>query len=222
MRVAATGVTADDRYEQFSRIDGEKRERILRAALEEFADKEYAQASTNTIVAKAGISKGLLFHYFGDKAGLFRYLQAYTTEILLSDIFAQTDLSGSDLFEVLHRICQAKLNTTARHPLEVRFYARILTSDLPPELRDTLDNTIGQSYDNLNFITNNLDTSLLKDGLRKEQVAKIVYWVSEGMVDETLATLDPKSGMDEYSQLTRYVEEYFDLLRRLFYKGEAD
>ncbi|MDR3314977.1 MAG: TetR/AcrR family transcriptional regulator [Coriobacteriales bacterium] len=211
-------VTRDGKYGQFHRASAEKRERILHAALEEFADKEYAQASTNAIVARADISKGLLFHYFGDKAGLFRYLLAHVTEALTEDIFTQTNMQGSDVFDVLHKIIQAKLQTTANHPLEVRFYARALTSDLPPKVRDVLENAISQSYDSLNLISDHLDARLLKEGLDKKQVVKIIKWVSEGMTNEILASLDPTSNIDEYSQVYGLAEDYFGLLRWLLYK----
>mgnify|MGYP001006429114 FL=1 len=51
-------------------IDEQKRQRVIRASIEEFA-KGYEVASTNEIVRKAGISKGLLFHYFGNKKNLY-------------------------------------------------------------------------------------------------------------------------------------------------------
>lgn len=48
------------------------RERILKAALGEFADKGFAGARVDSIAASAAINKRMLYHYFGDKEGLFR------------------------------------------------------------------------------------------------------------------------------------------------------
>ena len=45
-------------------MDEEKKQKIINASIEEFS-KGYSLASTNEIVRKAGVSKGLLFHYFG-------------------------------------------------------------------------------------------------------------------------------------------------------------
>lgn len=42
----------------------EKQDRIINAALQVFAVNGYRHASTDEIVRIAGISKGLLFHYF--------------------------------------------------------------------------------------------------------------------------------------------------------------
>ena len=48
--------------EKFLKLDDEKRDRILNAAMKEFR-YGYVKASTDIIVKEAGISKGLLFHY---------------------------------------------------------------------------------------------------------------------------------------------------------------
>lgn len=48
------------------------RERILSAALKEFSDKGLAGARVDMIARQAGVNKRMLYHYFGDKAGLFR------------------------------------------------------------------------------------------------------------------------------------------------------
>jgi len=45
---------------------------IIEAALEEFAEKGYAGASMAATAARAGIAKGLIYHYFPGKAELFR------------------------------------------------------------------------------------------------------------------------------------------------------
>jgi TetR/AcrR family transcriptional regulator len=48
------------------------REAILEAAEEVFAREGFAGARIDTIGAAAGYNKSLLFHYFGDKEGLYR------------------------------------------------------------------------------------------------------------------------------------------------------
>jgi AcrR family transcriptional regulator len=48
------------------------RERILAAALREFAAKGFAGARVDEIACQAAINKRMLYHYFGDKEGLFR------------------------------------------------------------------------------------------------------------------------------------------------------
>src|SRR6266850_2617676 len=47
-------------------------ERILRAAFKEFAAKGFAGARVDGIARSASINKRMLYHYFGNKEGLFR------------------------------------------------------------------------------------------------------------------------------------------------------
>ena len=58
----------------FLQLDTEKQQRVLEAAIDEFAERGYEKASMNTVVKKAGISKGALFKYFGNKSGLFAFV----------------------------------------------------------------------------------------------------------------------------------------------------
>ncbi|HUA68357.1 MAG TPA: TetR/AcrR family transcriptional regulator [Candidatus Saccharimonadales bacterium] len=48
------------------------RERILSAALKEFAANGFAGARVDAIAERADINKRMLYHYFGDKEGLFK------------------------------------------------------------------------------------------------------------------------------------------------------
>ncbi|MFL6128001.1 MAG: TetR family transcriptional regulator [Mycobacteriales bacterium] len=48
------------------------RQAVLDAARRVFADRGYQQASLRAIAAEAGVDAGMVRHFFGDKAGLFR------------------------------------------------------------------------------------------------------------------------------------------------------
>ncbi|MFC8732785.1 TetR/AcrR family transcriptional regulator [Luteimicrobium sp. NPDC057192] len=46
--------------------------RLLEAATQLFGDEGYASVSTDDVAARAGVTKGALYHHFSDKAALFR------------------------------------------------------------------------------------------------------------------------------------------------------
>ncbi|MDH4112343.1 MAG: TetR/AcrR family transcriptional regulator [Actinomycetota bacterium] len=58
-----------------------KRDRIVDAAMRQFAEQGYQGAKVEDIAAELGIAKGSIFQHFGSKAGLF--LQAYKRAVLL-------------------------------------------------------------------------------------------------------------------------------------------
>ncbi len=60
----------------FFNLPTEKRETILDAAVEEFAEYGLENASTNRIVKNSGIAKGSFYQYFEDKQDVFMYILA--------------------------------------------------------------------------------------------------------------------------------------------------
>jgi AcrR family transcriptional regulator len=60
--------------ELFFNISNEKRERFLDAAREEFTNKSFMDVSVNTIVKRAGISRGSFYTYFDNLDACFTYI----------------------------------------------------------------------------------------------------------------------------------------------------
>jgi AcrR family transcriptional regulator len=58
----------------FFNLPAEKRETIMNAAIEEFAEYGLENASTNRIVKNSGIAKGSFYQYFEDKQDVFMYM----------------------------------------------------------------------------------------------------------------------------------------------------
>lgn len=58
----------------FYNLPEEKRRKIYEAAIEEFSNHPFKQASINRVVEQAGIAKGSFYQYFQDKKDLYKYL----------------------------------------------------------------------------------------------------------------------------------------------------
>lgn len=69
-------------------IQEKTRQQILMAALESFAERGYSHSSVSMIARMAGISKGLIYHYFSSKedllTGIFHMLLKEGHEIMES------------------------------------------------------------------------------------------------------------------------------------------
>ncbi|MCR5303246.1 MAG: TetR/AcrR family transcriptional regulator [Lachnospiraceae bacterium] len=72
--------------EKFFDLAKEKQDRIMNAAISTFARRGYKCASTDEMKARAGISKGLLFHYFGDKSSLYGYVCDYSARYVMLEM----------------------------------------------------------------------------------------------------------------------------------------
>ena len=62
---------------------------LIKTARKLFADKGFADVSTQAIVAAAGVTRGALYHQFGDKAALFAAVYEDVERDLVADIAEQ-------------------------------------------------------------------------------------------------------------------------------------
>jgi AcrR family transcriptional regulator len=62
---------------------------LVQTARELFAEKGYAGAGTEEIVARARVTRGALYHHFGDKVGLFRAVMEAVAGDLAHRLIAQ-------------------------------------------------------------------------------------------------------------------------------------
>jgi thiamine biosynthesis lipoprotein ApbE len=102
--------------EKFDALPEEKRQKILTACLDEFAEHGYVNASTNRIVRAAGISKGLLFHYFESKKKLFLYVLDHTIHYLMEKMNRYSAALTGDLFETLGQYALIKMQIGIEEP----------------------------------------------------------------------------------------------------------
>lgn len=66
----------------------ERREQILTAAIDVVAERGFEGASATAIAVRAGVSKGLIWHYFADKTELMRQAVLHAVRSLRDEIAA--------------------------------------------------------------------------------------------------------------------------------------
>lgn len=111
----------------FVLLNRKKQDLIFQAALEEFAECGYIQASTNTICKKAGISKGSMFQYFPNKEDLFvfvirRALKEITYMYKVENI---TYNDSMELKEIFISACFQMIRFYEKLPNHYRLYLRV-------------------------------------------------------------------------------------------------
>lgn len=101
------------------------RERILRAAVAAFGEHGYEGASTNQICADAGISKGLLFHYFKSKENLFmEVLERCRAEVAAAMEPVDASVPEEPL-TALNNFYQRQLDFFSSHPHHYRIMVQL-------------------------------------------------------------------------------------------------
>lgn len=118
---------------KFFDLKKEKQDRMINAALKVFALQGYRHASTDDIVREAGISKGLLFHYFGSKIGVYTFVYDYSVRYMKLEL-SSVPSAESDLFAVVRQVEFARTRAMKGYPYMQQFLNRSMSEDVSEAL----------------------------------------------------------------------------------------
>lgn len=197
--------------EPYRQLPAEKRRRILDAALEEFAKKDYKSASTDDIAARAGISKGLLFYYFKNKQSLYLALVEEAKGRIENHLRLQEMRQITDFFDILEFGIQGKLDYLKSMPYMLEFSLRMYYasgSDFGVRLQrytaGLIDVMCGQYFARV-------DLCKFKPGRTPRQALDLLLYLTDGychMQRMAGKKLDLDMMMAEYSQWRDMVKQY--------------
>ena len=205
--------------QSFYSLERDKQNRIINAALKEFAEYGYDKASTNHIVKNAEIGKGMLFYYFKNKEELYHYLINYCLEVLVNEFLARIDTNEPDFIERLKQTAQIKTEFLLNYPNILYFLGSLFLKDQIPEKFENRYEEIMRMRNSKFY--DNIDISLFRNDVDTKKAFKLIRWSIEGYQNElinqfknqNLTTLDLDSYWDEFY-------EYLDVLKTTFYKNE--
>lgn len=107
-----------------------KRQALIKSALDEFSIKKYEEASLNTILANAGVTKGAFYYSFKDKMDLYTQILKQISEEK-AEYFAKN--SGTEgfvqpdemtLFEFMKSLTRLGFGFIVKHPKYYEFGTR--------------------------------------------------------------------------------------------------
>ncbi|MCX7679153.1 MAG: TetR/AcrR family transcriptional regulator [Spirochaetes bacterium] len=113
----------------FEKISPEKKEKILTAAIHEFAQKGFNAANINHIAKNAGISIGSMYNYFSSKEDLYLTLIDYGYK-LLESVISQIDLSEGSLYDKLEKLLKAACEYSQKYSEMIHIYIDISSEGL--------------------------------------------------------------------------------------------
>lgn len=206
-------------FSKFFNIEMEKQDRIINAAIKEFAQKGYDKASTNEIVKDAEISKGLIFHYFKNKKQLFLFLFDHCIQIITDDFYKKVDLTETDFFKRIRKAVLIKMDLLAKYPDIFKFIEEAYMDDAA-DISTEIEKKV-KALKEINFgkIYEGIDLSKFRDNIDIQKILKIITWTFEKLSEEELnkAKLTPNHEID-YPAIQLEAEQYFQILSKVFYK----
>lgn len=197
--------------EKFFDLKKEKQDRMINAALKVFASGGYAHASTDDIVKEAGISKGLLFHYFISKLGLYSFVYDYSVRYLMLELSTGVSAGETDYFELLLQIKHSHLQAMKSYPCILRFLNKCKEEKVGEALMETQErrDILPARYEEI------LERASLKpfrEDVDIKMVAKMMEFTMDGLMEEHFrnGSFQPELYFDE-------VRRYLDSMKKVCY-----
>ncbi|AOT70346.1 TetR/AcrR family transcriptional regulator [Geosporobacter ferrireducens] len=201
-------------YETFEKLPESKKNDILQVCIEEFAINGYINTSTNTIVKRLGISKGVLFLYFKNKKNLYLYLLDYLFESLTNKFLEdfQREEGTIDVFDHFDRIGEYYKDVMQENVYVLKFMLGAIL-EAPAELREEVDERHNRSHERLFKMIN---TDNYRKDIDPEMVMDLLLIVSHHIENTAVKRL--KEGEDNLiGCIDKYMERFDQYLRIIKY-----
>ena len=189
--------------EKFFDLAREKQDRMINAAIEVFANKH---ASTDDMVKTVGVSKGLWFHYFGSKEGIYVFVYDYCVKYMLLELSTIVDENETNYFELMRQIAKTKVKVGRSYP-----YLTIFLEEAAHEPEQALAVKTAasrQSYEErLDAYLKHAEIDNVSDKGRRERIKKMLEYTISGIIREKTAQAA------ETDAIFREIKAYIDLVR---------
>jgi AcrR family transcriptional regulator len=200
--------------EKFFELKKEKQDRMINAALYVFGQYGYYHASTDEIVKHAGISKGLLFHYFTSKIGLYSFLYDYATRFVTLELTTYVEKNEDRYFELFHQIISAKAASMSQYPYVFIFLKKAEEETHPEAVAEISERR--EKYKRLMIaLRERADITRFAPGIDYVKVGEILDYTIEGIL------LKHVKGENFRSDLfLEEAEEFIDMIKQMSYEKE--
>jgi AcrR family transcriptional regulator len=202
--------------EKFFDLTREKQDRIINGGLKVFSKTPYKYASTDRIVEEAKISKGLLFHYFGSKEGIYTFLYDYSMRYVELELYSTISIKETNYFELLREIEEANIKIRENYFFMLAFIAQAEMEE-EEKIKKVIAKKSIRRKENYDKIIRKADMSFLNGFENKEQVENIIKYCMVGFDREYEKRIERKT-----EPWTSKKKDMINLLESLFIgKGQT-
>jgi hypothetical protein len=188
---------------------------IINASFEIFTKNDFDKASTNMIVKKAGISRGLLYHYFEDKQDLFDFLIYYSKKIILDDLHKKIDWEERDVLKRIRQSVYIKFEILEAFPFMFEFFKKYSYRVNKYSDKEPLDEVSTNTKKKI--LTFNVDLDMFKNKKNIEKSISVILFTLEGIGKKHWEKYIDEEGIFDMTEIMDVCDEYLDYFREIFY-----
>jgi AcrR family transcriptional regulator len=199
---------------RFFRADPKMQEAILNAAAKELTAHGYTGASLNQIIEDAGVSKGVFYYYFDDKADLAATVVEHALAGVLQSLKTLELPSGRfDFWKLLGQLARESLSTIRSSPERADLVLRVGTAMVHhPELAARA----APIYREVNEATARLWRRGQEVGaVRRDIPLGALVACLQGLKETMVRVLLPEDRLPSAAEIDRFVSVQLDFFQRL-------
>jgi len=157
----------------------ERREQLLELGIQLFSARRYEDISIEDVAEAAGISKGLLYHYFASKDDVLRTIFVENWGALIAR-FRAVEASAEPAPEKLEGIAKILLRTWRNDPALVTVMVREVARS--PQLQDRVD----EVREAFAIVQRVIEEGQAAGDFRSDLDARLASWIFYGGLEEVL------------------------------------
>lgn len=214
-------------YSAFEKLSEEKRLLIINVCVQEFAQNGYEKTSTDIITTKAGISKGILFHYFKNKKNLYLYIVDYVVKFLTEKTLQTVkEVKSTDFFDRIKELVLLKHHVTFEYFLESQLLMNVY-SNPPIAVKAEVEQLFAKHIEkyggaeiNELYKTRLLNEESLRDGITVEKITNMTLLILEQLVNKyiNLYKIGQFDFLKNPEPLIKELDDYIDIIKNGVYK----
>lgn len=197
--------------DKFFDLKKEKQDKMINGAMQIFAQKGYKLASTDDMVKVAGVSKGLWFHYFGNKAGLYTFVADYCVKYLNMELAVNLSSNATDYFDILYVIESTKAGISKIYPFAPLMIQAMEEED-DEEITEVTKLKIEPYLGKINEALERFSNDRLREEVSREMLDKTVSYTVKGIREKAYS-----NGEFDSDKYLAEINEYFSMMRNIVY-----
>lgn len=200
--------------EKFFDLKKEKQDRMINGAMKVFAVNGYKRASTDDMVKEAGISKGLWFHYFDSKLGLYSFIADYAVRYMNMELLAMTNREPEEYFGTRLQFEKTKLSVRRFYPY-IPLFLSSLEKEKDAEAAEAVKEYLEAYLSARRKLFAAVDESKFRDSVKRTQLDMTVGYTLDGLLCEAYE----EESFDEEGY-KKVVTEYLLMMKDCFTRQE--
>ena len=204
----------------FFNLPDSKQQRIMKAAINEFAVHPYLKTSINRIIEKADISKGSFYQYFNNKKDLYKYIIEQASEEKIQFLNNRLkDYQDYNFFKMLRELFIVSIQFKNEYPLYSEIGDRLLNG-----ANDALKEEI---YTESRPRSNEFFEKILKSAVKKGEIdpAVDIEFTAYMLTDFSMSIVNyffEKHNPDNLEEIMDYVDKMLYIMKNGIAKGEKN